>query len=151
MSKLRHVTKWQWVFFLAALFWTAFIWGNSLQPAVASSAQSQSVVDILKPLLSALGIASGQWQHLIRKAAHMFEFFMLCLFWLGAVRAKRYSWPLGLSLLTACIDEGIQYFVPGRSNQLSDVAIDFSGALIAVAVCAVAVHFIRRHKKTSTS
>ena len=149
MFNPRNLTKWQWIFVLAVVLWTAFIWGNSLQPAADSSAQSQSVVDILKPLLSAMGVAAGQWQHLIRKAAHMFEFFMLCLLWLGVFRAKRYRWPLGLSLLTACIDEGIQYFVPGRSNQLSDVAIDFTGALIAAVLCAVAMQLIRRHKKTS--
>ena len=148
MSKLRHVSKWQWIFLFAVVLWTAFIWGNSLQPAVDSSAQSQSVVDLLKPLLSTLGIPVGLWQHLIRKAAHMFEFFVLCLFWLGVFRGKRFSWPLVLSLLTACVDESIQYFVPGRSNQLSDVVIDFLGALIAATVCAGIMQLIRRHKKT---
>lgn len=148
MDHFRHPSHMQRLFLLAVLLWTAFIWGNSLQPAAASSAQSQSVVNLFEPLLSGLGIAAAQWQRLIRKAAHMFEFFLLCLLWLGAVRAKTYRLPLGLSLLTACVDEGIQSVVPGRSNQLSDVAIDFSGAVIAAVLCAGALYLLRRQNRT---
>lgn len=132
MMSFSKIKRYQVVCAVAAVLWTMFIWGNSLQPAVASSEQSQSVVDLLQPLLNVLGIPSEEWQHLIRKAAHMFEFFMLALFWSGVFSGKKRILVLGLCFATACMDEGLQYFVPGRSNQLTDVLIDFSGAVLAV-------------------
>lgn len=32
-------------------------------------------------------------------------------------------------LITACLDEAHQYFVPGRSAQITDVCVDFSGVI----------------------
>ena len=35
------------------------------------------------------------------------------------------------TLMSAFIDEGIQYFTPGRVASITDVIIDFSGAVLA--------------------
>ena len=43
------------------------------------------------------------------------------------LRGKTYPGILGLGLGCACIDETIQYYVPGRASMLTDVWIDFSG------------------------
>ena len=40
--------------------------------------------------------------------------------------------PFAGAALVACMDETIQRFVPGRSGQLKDVALDCAGALVAV-------------------
>jgi len=74
----------------------------------------------------------------IRKCAHMFEYAVL--FWLTrwsaiTIRRPAYIVPGMLSfvicLLYAASDEWHQSFVPGRSAQMQDVAVDMAGSLIA--------------------
>ena len=38
------------------------------------------------------------------------------------------------AFVLACIDETIQFFVPGRDGRVTDVIIDMSGALIILAI-----------------
>ena len=47
------------------------------------------------------------------------------------------------SLLTALTDETIQLFVPGRSGQVTDVWIDFSGVLTGLVVGLILLGLIR--------
>ena len=70
----------------------------------------------------------------IRKCAHMFEYAVL--FWLTrwsaiTIRRPAYIVPGMLSfvicLLYAASDEWHQSFVPGRSAQMQDVAVDMAG------------------------
>lgn len=74
----------------------------------------------------------------IRKCAHMFEYAVL--FWLTrwasmTIRRPGFIVPgmfaFLLCLLYASTDEWHQSFVPGRSAQLQDVAVDMAGSLIA--------------------
>lgn len=74
----------------------------------------------------------------IRKCAHMFEYAML--FWLSrwasmTIRRPSFLVPgmlaLFICLLYAASDEYHQSFVPGRSAQIQDVAVDMAGSLIA--------------------
>ena len=74
----------------------------------------------------------------IRKCAHMFEYAVL--FWLTrwsaiTIRRPAYIVPGMLSfvicLLYAASDEWHQSFVPGRSAQMQDEAVDMAGSLIA--------------------
>ncbi len=74
----------------------------------------------------------------VRKCAHMFEYAVL--FWLtrwSAITIRRPNFIVPgmfafvFCLLYACSDEYHQSFVPGRSAQLQDVAVDMAGSLIA--------------------
>lgn len=74
----------------------------------------------------------------IRKCAHMFEYAVL--FWLTrwsalTIRRPTFIVPGMLAsvicLLYAASDEYHQSFVPGRSGQAQDVAVDMAGSLIA--------------------
>lgn len=126
---------------IAAIFWMLFIWSNSLRTATESSQQSQSVLDALTSLLSWNTWPSGFWHTLIRKLAHLTEFFLLGLLWSAALRPKQtpgsmwtgLGWVLIICLLTALVDETIQSFVPGRSGELRDIWIDFGGSLVGIA------------------
>ena len=44
------------------------------------------------------------------------------------------SWPILGGLLTALTDETIQMFSDGRSSQLTDVWLDFSGVMAGILV-----------------
>ncbi|HEY9677335.1 MAG TPA: VanZ family protein [Drouetiella sp.] len=74
----------------------------------------------------------------IRKCAHMFEYAVL--YWLvrwAALGIKRPTLIVPgflafcVTLLYAATDEWHQSFVPGRSAQPQDVAVDMAGAVIA--------------------
>lgn len=74
----------------------------------------------------------------IRKGAHVFEFFLLGLFLFRGIRGDRKGWQAGWAwtafLVAACfavIDEGHQFFVPGRAHSVRDISIDLVGAGMA--------------------
>ena len=103
----------------------ALIWGNSAMTGDDSQAMSDWVLKLLAFLPEGeLGV------FLVRKAAHFSEFALLGLL-MGRMstllRGKTCPGILGLGLGCACIDETIQYYVPGRASMLTDVWIDFSG------------------------
>lgn len=72
---------------------------------------------------------------LIRKAGHVVEYAVLAGLWrrgLGGAWA-----PLGIALLTACLDELRQSFTPGRAGSLVDVLLDGAAAATALGLIAL--------------
>ncbi len=109
-----------------------FIWGHSLIPADLSSQESGSFVSLINEYLGSAGIGFSVTDHVVRKTAHFLEYAVLgaeiavlhgrdkktgsvfpgiLFFWIGA--------PV--------IDEGIQYFTPGRACMLQDIFLDMCG------------------------
>ena len=112
----------------------AFIWGNSLLPATSSLSFSEWVRMLLT---NSTPVAYGEvnWRSaLIRKMAHFLEFGGLGFFmaWHHGMLGKRLMRAFGLCAAAACIDETIQFFVPGRGPGLYDVAIDTLGAAAGI-------------------
>lgn len=76
----------------------------------------------------------------VRKLAHFTEYFILSILIYFACRKFDMSWKKAKlfsflsAFVLACIDETIQFFVPGRDGRVTDVFIDASGAVIALAV-----------------
>ena len=114
-----------------------FIWGNSLLPASVSGALSQWVRDLLWFLPAAEADATGGVGAL-RKTAHLLEFCVLgsLLSWLfGMLRQRKWKRLLavfGCGCFTACTDEMLQHFAPGRSPECTDVLIDMSGVMLGM-------------------
>lgn len=107
-----------------------FIWGNSLLPANSSLTVSEWVRMLLTNSVPVQEEATNWASILIRKLAHFAEFGALgvCMAWYHGMLGKKQIRAFGLCVLTACIDEAIQFFVPGRGPGLYDVAIDALGA-----------------------
>lgn len=84
------------------------------------------------------------WGIAIRKVAHFAEFFALGLSSTGMFKelsiiygkkfASWFVYSLVFCFIAACIDEFHQFFVPGRSMQLTDIFIDFIGSLSATLI-----------------
>jgi len=77
-------------------------------------------------------------EHVIRKGAHVFEYFVFSLLLLRTIRGERPGWRLtwGIAAILivfgyACTDELHQYFVPGRGAAFSDVMLDTSAGVLA--------------------
>lgn len=116
---------------------TLFIFYNSLEIGMASSARSAEVAALINGFLGRLGL-SPLSNLAIRKLAHFAEFMLLGFWWTLCLRVytRRYirhiSWPLFLVMFTADIDETLQTFVLDRSGSIRDVWIDFSGGCTGI-------------------
>ena len=134
---------WRVIFTFALIGCIVFIFSNSLQIADVSEGASGRVLGILQGILRHLGLpgaADRLTMHIVRKLAHFCEYLlegfllMLCLRVYTRHFFKHVSWPILGGLLTALTDETIQLFVPGRSGQVTDIWIDFSGVMTGLLV-----------------
>ncbi len=137
------------IFIMIGILLHILILTQSLLPADLSSEQSGFIVDVLHPFVSSLGIQIevDTFSFLVRKAAHFTEFVLLGLVWFYVYakyfnKLKLIGVVLLHGLLTGILDETIQLFVDGRSGQLTDVLIDFSGVVCA---CLVMYYITKKH------
>ena len=128
-----------YIFLALFIFVTLYIFYNSFQDATESSSQSSGIVDIIEKILRAVKpeIETDRHfiTHVVRKIAHFAEFFVQGVLF-GAVIyifSNKYNVIniLFTGLLTACCDEFIQLSSEGRSAQITDVFVDFSGCIMA--------------------
>lgn len=115
-----------------------FIFSNSAEVAEVSGGKSIVVTEFLNKVLVKLSIGVTLTEHHVRKFAHFAEYAMLGFFSMLTLRVytRRYishiSWPLFLCIAVPVLDESLQLTVDGRSGQLTDVLIDFSGSLCGI-------------------
>ncbi len=125
------------------LGWMGVIFSFSAQPAKNSAVQSRSVVNAVVEFISRFTEAEKpdemdlrDAENIIRKAAHFFTYFVLGILAASSFYAfeikKFLLWALVFCVLYAVSDEVHQYFVPGRSMQLSDVILDAAGSACGV-------------------
>ena len=129
-----------------------FIWGNSLlkasESAQISSNVTEKIVEIAETVDKAVGtdLKSKITDFVIRKVAHFTQFAVLGIFTvLGFWKNK--AMGLYIGVFSACTDEFIQIFVPGRGPQLRDVGIDSAGFIIGFLLCFTAVKLIYINKQ----
>lgn len=137
-----------------------FIFGNSLRSREESAEDSGRIVELLKPIFDPDGdLTYDEFHKIVRKTAHFVEFAalglecaLLSFFVSKKLRLCGVLYSAGGCLLAADIDEYIQSFV-GRGSMVSDVMLDFCGAIfgIAVGVAAVYISMKIRDKKSSAA
>lgn len=136
---------------------TAFIWIHSFASAEQSAQESADVLSFLNLILAKLQLNSELTDFIVRKLAHFLEFTAF-----GALVSATYisytnklikNIPNMLFILLAVpvVDETIQYFSPGRSPQVNDVLLDFSGCITGVIFTALVFMIIKaiRNRKIS--
>ena len=108
---------------LASAALILFILDRSAKTAEESVQESGWVWNVLRSIIPGISVK------LVRKLAHFTEYFVLGgLLWTDFYLTKEsLALPLLTGLIVAGADEYFQTFIPGRSGQLSDVLIDFSG------------------------
>ena len=147
----------KWIRFALWIFvfvWMAVIFGLSSQVASTSSTLSGSTVRIVvehtQPGFGKLPAAQQnniveQYQHLIRKTAHVLLYMFLGMLCMAAFSSYAMSLPRkSAAALAVCIgyagtDEIHQLFVAGRSGQISDVGIDSCGAMLGIGAVIVII------------
>ena len=76
---------------------------------------------------------------LIRKAGHVIEYAVLAGLWRRGLGG---AWvPLGIAVLTACLDELRQGLTPGRVGSMVDVLLDGAAAATALGLIALRARF----------
>lgn len=136
-------------FIIAAILATLWIFTNSMQTADISTVSSDRIVNAVNGVLTHAGVTVNRDMlvTIVRKCAHMAEFTLqaiLIAFCFKMPYKRRIIYIFFLGLLTACADEYIQYFVPGRASMLKDVFIDFVGTLCGTAIAGISCGIKRR-------
>ena len=151
-EKRNRRSKTKMILLLGVFIWSLFIWSNSCRKAVQSAGQSLQVLACFQPLFQALHIPDDIGHVLIRKMAHMSEFFVLGCLWTAALlwgelrhMGSNLLHAGGFCLITALVDETIQLVTPGRGSLVSDVWIDFAGSCIGILLASV-VYKAYRHR-----
>lgn len=140
------------IFSFLSISLVAFIFTQSCLPASKSSAESGFVLSVLNSISEFFGLGSVFDGHAVRKLAHFLEFSVLSgvLFFTYKLFFKKlctaYIITVTTYLSVAVIDECIQLFSEGRSCQLTDVLIDFSGGTVALLFILI-IHFVFRFRK----
>ena len=137
---MSYSRKAQKLLLAASLLWAAFVFGQSLLPGPVSSSESGFIARLLQRLPGISGWDLELAEHVVRKTAHFTEYAILGVLYLLTARSRgslrgRLTLPLFWGLLTPVADESLQLLVEGRSGQLTDVLLDFSGVLAGMGVC----------------
>lgn len=150
------------LFFVPAILWMLLIFFFSAMPERISEEQSDYVSLRLQRIIVRTLNGEGkealeEWQELeeevqffpVRKAAHFFEYTVLCVLLYIALAGRRWARTLAFigAVLYACSDEFHQLFVPGREGTVVDVTIDCGGALAGFVLILVAGGLILRFKR----
>ena len=148
-QKVLHI-----IFSVASLLCVAFIWSNSLKDASASGSDSGRVLAWLNGVLESVGIYPFLTSHIVRKAAHFSEFALLgALLASTCLTARRRINPWFVaspaSLAVACADELLQLLSPGRACQVSDMLLDFCGAVTGIALVYLIFRLLLTRNKLS--
>ncbi len=125
-----------------------------MHPAEQSNSQSRQVLQWLVPFLRLTGLEETVLHTLVRKLAHMAEFALAGMLWTCALAPRgRPGWyeaftrVPALCLLTALADETVQLHIPGRSGQVTDVWIDFLGAVLGMLLVLFLRFLLSRERK----
>ena len=160
----KHKTV--WITLVAAIAVMAAIFFFSSQTKDESSDTSGVIVDLYINLFvpgfdemtaDAQNAVLKNLSHTIRKLAHFTEYavlgFVLTLH-IHELKDKMNArlnklWSVIVGVLYAASDEFHQYFVPGRSMQLKDIAIDSAGILTGFVIISCIMATLRnKGKKT---
>lgn len=135
------------IFWALALLMMFMILSFSSDTRTESKGKSMMIVEKIKPMANYIAeeldvkpISTSRLDHYVRKAAHMFNYFVLTIVCFLAFRAVIPKFWVSIFLtwlLATCfsmIDEYYQTFIPGRGGQVRDVFIDSIGIIIALVI-----------------
>lgn len=136
------------IFLLLSILWFILIIFFSSQTADISSELSGGITEKVIITLEKMNLVEegssmdpnflNSFHSIIRKLAHMFEYFILAIFlsnyfyYSGNNRKQIVIFSLIFTVLAAGTDELFQTTIDGRSGQVSDVLIDIFGGLIGL-------------------
>ena len=136
------------IFFVLVILWMILIFWFSSAGHEVSSGQSERVVQSIRHMTN-ISVP----EMIVRKAAHVFLYFVLGILLTLLVRTYHICWrsvvlrAVGIACAYAATDETHQSLVGGRSGQVSDVLLDTAAACAGAVVIAGGYMFIYKLHK----
>jgi len=130
-------------------WWPALAWAVVISTLSTSSFSAENTSRVIVPILHWVFPHTSlerllEIHHLLRKCAHLTEYFILSLLILRGIRGQRRETHLRWALLAilivagyASLDELHQAFVPSRTPAFTDVLLDTTGGVAAQIVAAL--------------
>ena len=142
------MTKKRIILFALVISWMILIFWFSSAGHEVSSGQSERVVQGVRHMTN-ISVP----EMIVRKAAHVFLYFVLGILLTLLVRTYHIRWrsvvlwAVGIACTYAATDETHQLLVGGRSGQVSDVLLDTAAACAGAVIIAGGYKFIcKLHK-----
>ena len=142
------MTKKRIILFVLVISWMILIFWFSSAGHEVSSGQSERVVQGVRHMTN-ISVP----EMIVRKAAHVFLYFVLGILLTLLVRTYHIRWrsvvlwAVGIACTYAATDETHQSLVGGRSGQVSDVLLDTAAACAGAVVIAGGYMFIYKLHK----
>lgn len=137
----------KYIFWGFAIVWMMVMFNLSSDDKEASSYKSRQVTAAVQQLVNELpedvklvDSIRNVTEHIVRKTGHVLEYFTLTLLVIIASAMSRrnkrqiFGNAVLIPLLFAISDELHQFYTPGRGPQVTDVAIDSIGILMAITI-----------------
>jgi VanZ family protein len=127
-------------------WWPALLWAGVIFMMSTDTFSTEHTASFFERILRWLrpSLATGQFaflHYLIRKSAHLTEYFVFCVLLYRGVRGSRkgWTWMWGFSAFFiaagySVLDEIHQAFVPSRGPSAYDSLLDSTGAFVALVV-----------------
>ena len=126
----------RWIVLAVAIFGCLYIWHFSLADGERSALTSGRALELINGALARLGSEFQFSHHTVRKIGHFVGYFLLgalVAFTLWMFEFTHYPLiAVPLCMTVAVVDEGIQYFSPGRVAAFTDVLLDSAGAVCGI-------------------
>ena len=126
------------IFGVLMLFCVSFIFSNSLKNSEQSHKDSNVIVEFVEDVVKQMVPNNHwDWNYIVRKSAHIFEFFVLgvcTMLFFSQVHTKtnlNVLFAFVCVIVIASTDEFIQRFT-GRTSSVKDVMIDLFGASLGI-------------------
>ena len=146
--KNKRLTLLRVTIIVLCVLWQGVIYSFSAENSNISGDRSQGLCEQIAEIVllgddateAEITALADRIEPTLRSLAHMFCFavlgglYFLLFVSFGFDGFRRSALSVGCTLVYAIFDEIHQYFVPGRSTQLSDICVDTLGAVLAVCV-----------------
>jgi VanZ family protein len=136
---------------ILVLIWALVIFLFSCQNGNSSGNNNRFVIEFLNKLGIDLNmILNGHGDFIVRKIAHLTEFFILYYLVFNALSVdlpfkKNMAVSLFIVFMYACTDETHQIFVSGRGPSFRDVLIDTGGGALCMIIKALRFSSKKQH------
>lgn len=147
------------ILIILTIIWMAIIFCFSAQNADKSSNTSGRTIRAIIKIFTNLPQEEQeqkveQLQHIVRKTAHFTIYTIGGIILINLIKTYTqnktclYAW--GIGTIYAITDEIHQYFVPGRSCQITDVIIDSLGIITGIILVLVSIKILKNNNKTNS-
>ncbi len=146
----------KYIYLIVTVIITALIFAHSLMPAETSAEESGGILELVNTFFAFFHIPPIS-EYAVRKLAHFTEFAFFGAFlsrtvyeYSGGFKGQLFK-ILFFLLCVPVTDETLQLFTSGRSSQVSDILLDFAGALSGALIAFLFVFAVSHRKSKEAS